>query len=68
LARYGNKRSFSASVTGKIYEGVEYFLPTNYLSEDRKIFLHELSKALAVISPREYLEWKPHAEECHKIG
>ena len=68
LARYGNKRSFSTSVTGEINEGVEYFLPTNYLSEDRKIFLHELSKALALISPREYRDWKPHAEECHEIG
>ena len=68
LARYGNKLSFSNSVTGGIYEGVEYFLPTSYLIEDRQLFLHGLSKALAFISPQEYLDLEPRAEESHEIG
>jgi hypothetical protein len=38
------------------------------LSEDRKTFLRELNKALSLISPREYRDWKPHAEECQEIG
>jgi hypothetical protein len=49
LARYGNKLSFSASVANEICEGIKYFPPTSYLSEDRNIFLQELSKVLTFI-------------------
>jgi polysaccharide pyruvyl transferase WcaK-like protein len=48
LARYGNKQSFSASVT-EAHEDSKYLSPVNYLKEDREIFLKELRKALEFI-------------------
>jgi hypothetical protein len=49
LARYGNKQSFSVAIANEIYKGIKYFLPANYLGEDRQTFLRELNKALAFI-------------------
>jgi len=49
LASHGNKLSFSVSVASEVCKGIKYFLPTQHLSEDRQIFLQELSKALAFI-------------------
>ena len=70
LERYGNKLSFSTSMGNEIHERTKYFPPANYLSEDRKIFLHELSKALASISGSIHdniLDQKSHAADLHQI-
>lgn len=49
LARYGNKLSFSTAVANAVNTGIKYSPPNICLDEDRKIFLDELSKALASI-------------------
>jgi polysaccharide pyruvyl transferase WcaK-like protein len=49
MSRYGNELSFSESISTEISNAVEYFSPATYLSDDRQIFLRELSKALAFI-------------------
>jgi Polysaccharide pyruvyl transferase len=49
LARYGNRLSFSTSIANAVGAGMKYSPPNVYLHEDSKIFLRELSKALAFI-------------------
>jgi hypothetical protein len=49
LARYDNRLSFSTSIANAVGAGIKYSPPNIYLDEDRKIFLRELSKALAFI-------------------